>query len=173
MVANGGLISDFTSGTGPDRNNFPRRNRIIAGLADAVLVIEAAAKGGALITAGIASSYDREVMAVPGRVNDEVSAGTNQMIRDNKAALVTGYQDVLAWLGWEPVGKQVTQTMLFTELPSEQRLLVDSLRAAGESSIDHLAFRSGLSVSRVSALLFELELKSLVRSLPGKIYRLR
>lgn len=173
MLAEGGLISDFHSGTKPDRNNFPRRNRIIAGLADAVLVIEAAVSGGALITAGIAQSYDREVMAVPGRVDDEFSAGTNQMIRDNKAALVNGAEDVLAWLGWETNTREATQGLLFSDLPDEQRVLIDTLRASGEASIDHLAYRSGLPLPRVSALLFELELKSLVRTLPGKIYRLR
>jgi len=172
MISQGGLVTDFPSGTKPDRNNFPSRNRIIAGLSDAILVVEAAEKGGALITADIGISYDREVMAIPGRVDDELSKGTNQLIHDNKAALVTDARQVMDWMSWDMPKDLNVQTTLFEDLTDEERNVVEVIRYYKECSLDTVAMQSGLSVPRTSSLLFMMEIKGLVRSLPGKIFRL-
>jgi DNA processing protein len=172
MLNQGGLASDFPSGTKPDRNNFPSRNRIIAGLSDAVLVVEAAAKGGALITADLAQGYDREVLAVPGRTYDELSEGCNNLIRDNKAALVCNARQVLDWMGWDSAPGLSHQGTLFDDLSEPEQKVVDLLRAARESSLDSIAILTGFGAARTASLLFEMEIKGLLRSLPGKIYRL-
>ena len=133
MLDNGGIATDFMSGTQPDKMFFPRRNRIIAGLADATLVIEAAEKSGTLITADLAVGYNRDVMAVPGNVFDEFSIGCNKLIRQNKAALVTNGDDIIAHMNWEPEGatKRNVQPRLFVELTTEEEALVAILKDNG------------------------------------------
>jgi DNA processing protein len=174
MVKNGGLLTDFTSNTRPDRENFPKRNRIIAGICDAILVVEAAGKGGALITAEYANSYNRDVFAVPGRITDIFSEGTNLLIRQNKAALVQSAEDIRYLMGWEQEGKKPDgfQKKIFLEMTAEETLLVEYLNRNGPSGIDDLAIQCNLSMSRTSAALLNLEFEGVLESLPGKIYAL-
>ena len=174
MLKNGGLLTDFPSNTIPDRENFPKRNRIIAGICDAVLVVEAAEKGGALITAEIANSYHRDVFSVPGRISDPYSAGTNQLIRQNKAALVQSAEDIRYMMGWEPRGNRPDgfQKKIFLELTEDERKLVDYLNQHGVSGIDEISISCKLIMSITSAALLNLEFEGIVRSLPGKVYEL-
>lgn len=173
MQANGGLLTEFLSETNPDRENFPKRNRIVAGMADATLVIESAIRGGALITANIANSYNRDVFAVPGRTGDKYSEGCNYLIRTNKAALVESAEDINFFMQWEnrhmEKGKQ---TRLFRDLSPEESTVMDVLKEYKEAGIDFLILQSKLSNSKIAAVLLELEFDGLVKSLPGKMYRI-
>ena len=173
MLQQGGLLTDYPSGTNPDRENFPSRNRIVAGLVDAVVVIEAGAKGGALITADIANSYQRDVLAFPGRVEDTASIGCNQLIKKNKAALIESVNDLAYVCGWElQVKKKETQNKLFVELNEQEQSVVDALKAHPELLIDDLSFTAKLSMGKLASVLLSLELKNVVQSLPGKVYTL-
>ncbi len=173
MMEQGGLITDFMSGTAPDRENFPKRNRIIAGMCDAVLVVEAGESGGALITADIANSYSRDVFALPGRVGDPYSAGCNKLIKINKAALLESYADLVYLLGWQHEEvKAARQAKLFVDLSDEEQRLVDYLKEKGNTPIDELCYATKLPMSKVSGLLLNLEFNAVVRSLPGKRYQL-
>jgi len=174
MQENGGLLSDFTSGTRIDPQNFVKRNRIVAGLADATIVVESAEKGGALITADIASSYNRDVFAFPGRSGDVYSKGCNKLIRNNAAALIEGIEDLEFFMGWEETGKkQEVQAALFIDLDENEQKVVDLLRKEGQLFIDQISSNIELPVSRVSAMMLNLEFKNVLTSLPGKMYRLR
>ena len=174
MQENGGLLSDFPSGTKIDPQNFIKRNRIIAGLADATIVVESAEKGGALITADIASSYNRDVFAFPGRSGDTYSVGCNQLIRNNGADLILGVDDLEFFMGWErEEGKQAVQSSLFIELNENEQKVVDLLQKEGELFIDQISALVELPVSRVSAMMLTLEFKNVITALPGKMYRLR
>lgn len=168
----GALLTDFISTMPPERNNFIKRNRIIAGLADAVIVIESAEKGGALITADLANSYNRDVFAIPGRVNDRYSAGCNRLIKQHKADLLENVTDLEYLLGWESADKrpQVVQPPLFVTLSEDEKTI---LGAIGDEmlTIDEIAIRTGWPVSRVSPVLLTLEFSGQVQCLPGKIYR--
>ncbi|MFM9055797.1 MAG: DNA-processing protein DprA, partial [Bacteroidota bacterium] len=172
----GGLLTEYPSGTQPDRENFPSRNRIVAGISDAVVVVEAAEKGGALITADLANGYDRDVFAIPGRVGDVRSMGCNRLIREHKAALITSAEDLVWMMGWNDEGQnkksQVQQTQLFPELSPEQQRIVDVLRQVGESGQDAIALQSGVNLSRIPGVLLELELQGILKLLPGRRYRL-
>jgi len=173
MLEQGALISEFQQGTKPDRENFPTRNRIVAGMTDATLVVEAGIKGGALITATLAADYNRDVFAVPGRTTDVFSEGCHKLIRENKASLVTSAHDIIAALNWDMVAPAIPtrQQRLLLGLTPEQEKMVEVL---GETSlsVDQLAGRSGMSMSKVSGLLLEMEFEGIVRSLPGKVYQL-
>ena len=173
MLEKGGLVSDFASNTQIDRQNFLRRNRIIAGLADATIVVESAEKGGALVTADIANSYNRDVFAFPGRT-DPFSKGCNKLIKMNKAVLVESQADIEKAMNWDTSTKapKVIQTSLFVNLEPDEQKLVDLLKA-GDCFIDEISIESQLPMSRVSSLLLNLEFKGLVTSLPGKMYRLK
>ncbi len=174
IIRQGALVTDFHSGTGPERNNFLRRNRIIAGLSDGTLVIESARSGGALITAGLASSYHRDVLAVPGRITDERSGGCNRMIKRNMAALVEHAGDVLYHMNWSP--DSPLRSPNGGEAPrissEEDQLLGLMLQEPGMVPED-LSRRSGMPVHRVLALLVEMELKNLVLVEPGNRYHAR
>ena len=174
ITKQGALVTDFISNTLPDRNNFVKRNRIIAGLADATLVVESGIKGGALITADLAGSYNRDVMAFPGRANDTYSQGCNWLIKSNKAALIETIEDLEYLMGWDPPGtqKQTIQTELFAEISPEEKHIVETLRETGELPIDLICMRTEMPMSKVSAMLLNLEFAGLVRTLPGKVYRL-
>lgn len=174
MLEKGGLITDFTSQTKIDKQNFLRRNRIIAGLADATIVVESAEKGGALVTANIANSYDRDVFAFPGRSNDPYSKGCNNLIKRNEAALIESYLDIEKAMNWDmkDSNARAVQTSLFVDLTPEEQKLVDLLKA-GDRFIDEITAETQLPMNKVSVLLLELEFKGLVTSLPGKIYRVR
>ncbi len=170
----GALITDFHSGMGPERNNFIRRNRIIAGLADATLVVESAETGGALITAGMASSYDRDVLAVPGRVGDDRSKGCNRLIRNTVAALVESPEDIIHHLNWheDNVAGMVQPGEVFTFTQKERQVLDLILQHHG---IDPglLSSMSGISIQEVLVLLLEMELKQWVSVGPGNQYSSR
>ncbi len=173
MLADGGLLTEFRKGVLPDKHNFPKRNRIVAGMADATLVIETATKGGSMITADLASTYNRELFALPGRIMDTKSSGCNQLIKENKANLFNGAADFLEWMGWQP--KQVTpkkQRILIYEFTKEELLIADLLRDNQARSIDELYLKSGLSSSVFASAILSLELQNAIQSLPGKMYRL-
>lgn len=174
MLETGALITDFPIGTNPDRENFPKRNRIVAGMADATIVVEAGIKGGALITAELAFDYNRDVFAVPGRIGDEYSAGCNRLIMSNKAALITSGNDVLKAMGWDTSDekkKPQTQTKLLIDLTEDQEKIVSVLRVK-EHTIDRLAVLSGFPMNKVASMLLELEFEGIVSTLPGKVYKL-
>ena len=174
MVQQGALLTEYPSGTIPDRENFPARNRIVAGLCDATVVVESGLKGGALITADIANSYNRDVFAFPGRVSDEYSIGCNELVRRNKAMLVQTAAEIAATMGWDqPAPKRTRpQLALFHELKKEEQLLVGILQASGRTDIDTLTLRAGMPVSAVSSALLSLEFAGILKALPGKRYEL-
>lgn len=174
MLEKGGLVTEFMSNINPDRENFPMRNRIIAGLADATIVIEAGSTGGALITADIANSYNRDVFAVPGRIGDAYSEGCNNLIKTNRAALVQKAEDIFYIMGWDkkPVIKEPAQQKLFVQLQPDEEAIVDYLQKNGESGIDKLCLETNLTAGKVAAALLNLECEGLIKSLPGKIYKM-
>ena len=174
MLEKGGVLTDFISETKIDRQNFLRRNRIIAGLADATIIVESAEKGGALVTADIANSYNRDVFAFPGRSNDPFSKGCNKLIKFNEAVLIENVADIEKAMNWDvktPTSR-VFQTSLFVELTPEEQKLVDLLKG-GDRFVDEITIETQMPMSRVSALLLGLEFKGLIISLPGKMYRLK
>ncbi|NII81941.1 DNA processing protein [Pedobacter sp. SG908] len=174
MVLNGGLLTEFPIMTNPDRPNFPQRNRIIAGIADATVVVEASIKGGALITAEIANSYNKDVYAFPGRTNDVFSEGCNFLIKTNRAGLITNANDLIYYLGWDDeikVKHNTKQTTLqLTLTPNEQRV-VDALQN-GQLSIDELCTQLNIQQSKLAIVILTLEMQGVIVSLPGKIYKL-
>ncbi len=173
MCDNGGLLTEFMSGTNPDRENFPKRNRIIAGIADATLVIESAKKGGSLITAEIANGYNRDVFAVPGRVGDEFSEGCNYLIKSNKAHLVQNAQDIFDMMGWEhEVSSKPIQQKLFVELTEIEQTIKDAFDKENILHIDQLVNRTGLSNGMIAMDLLDMEFKGYIKALPGKQYKL-
>lgn len=173
MLNGGGLLCEFMSGTNPDRENFPKRNRIVAGLSDALIVVEAAITGGALITAEIANSYNKDVFAVPGRVGDEFSEGCNRLIFSNKANLITSGADVDYFMGWEEkIEKKNKQTSLFIDLTPDEQKLIEMLKSDLELTIDALAIKAGIPMSKTASALMTLELNGVIRGLPGKRYKL-
>jgi DNA processing protein len=173
MLAYGGLVTEFKSSDKFEPQNFPKRNRIVAGLADATIVVESAESGGALITAEIADSYGRDVFAIPGRADDEYSKGCNLLISSNKANLLLDGNQLALLMGWNHVTpvKQV-QRNLFSELNAVEQKIADVLRDSGQLHIDELSYRTSLFGSQMASALLTLELKGLVASLPGKVYRL-
>lgn len=174
MLGTGGLVTDFPSQTKIDPSNFLRRNRIIAGLADAVVVAESGEKGGALVTADIAASYDRDVFVFPGRVGDLYSKGCNRLIKNNMAALIESAADLEYFMRWEMTTPgQPVQQQLFVELSTEEQQIGKVLRNNGKMFIDLICQETGLPMGKVSALLLELEFRGVVDALPGKMYRLR
>ncbi len=174
MLENGGWLTDFTSKTNPDRENFPRRNRIVAGISDATIVIESKIKGGSLITADLANSYSRDVFAFPGRVDEACSEGCNNLIKQNKAALIQSAEDVINAMSWkESTNKKIQkQQQLFVELNTDEQQLVDAIKEKNSVTIDDLCLICKLPMSKVSATLLTLEFSGIVKSLPGKMYRL-
>jgi DNA processing protein len=173
MLEQGGLLTEFLSKSKPDRENFPKRNRIVAGMSDAVVVVESDKRGGAIITAGLGNSYNRDVFAVPGRVGDDGSRGCNFLIRTNRAALAENGNDVAYLMGWDDKPVQVKeQPQLFVNFSEEENRLLEIIREAGEISIDQLGVKSGLLTSKVAAALLNLEFEGAVQSLPGKRYKI-
>jgi DNA processing protein len=172
MVKKGGLLTDFISDTLPERNNFIKRNRIIAGLSDATLVVESGLKGGALITADIASSYNRDVFAVPGRPDDQWSAGCNNLIRINKAALTESSDDIEYFLNWKrEKSKPPVQQTLFSDLNDNEKLVYELIMKEGELTIDSICRSVEMPVYKLSSLLLQMEFKGLVKCFPGNVYR--
>lgn len=172
MIDQGGLLTEFMSNSKPDRENFPRRNRIVAGMCDAVVVVESAARGGALITAGIANSYNRDVFAIPGRLTDEYSKGCNNLIKTNRAVLAESSKDIAYIMGWEDTKVDVvSQRDMFLELDDDQKTVLEIIELSKEVSIDKIVMESSLSTSKVASALLILEFEGLIKSLPGKLYK--
>jgi len=173
MTEHGGLLTDFTSNTLPDRQNFPRRNRIVAGMCDAVVIIESGKKGGSLITAELANGYNKDVFAIPGKTTDTRSEGCNYLIKKNKASLVTGAADIIEMMGWRTAAvTPKKQRSLFIELTPDEKLIANILQQQENVHIDELYLKSGLSSSAAAQALLMLEVQGVVSSLPGKIYKL-
>jgi DNA processing protein len=172
MLGQGGLVTEFFSCTEPDRENFPQRNRIIAGLCDAIIVIEAAEEGGALITADIAHTYNRDVFVVPGRISDRYSGGCNKLIKQKKADIVRNAEDLIFEMGWreaEPKAPAV-QPKLFIPLTRDEEKIIELMSAEGDLTIDEISRKSGLAVNKTAVALLNLELENVVRCKPGKLY---
>ena len=176
MLAQGGLLTEFLTGTNPDKHNFVSRNRIVAGMSDATIVVESAAKGGSLITAELAEGYHRDCFAVPGHVTDESSIGCNRLIRDNKAALIQNAEEFVQIMGWsvaeQPARTEGIQRNLFPELTEEEELVVRILMRQGDLHINAMVVEADIPVNRMSALLFELEMKGVVKAMVGGVYHL-
>ncbi len=176
MVTCGGLLTEYISHTEPERQNFLQRNRIVAGMADATIIVESASKGGALVTANITNSYNRGCYAFPGRVGDAYSSGCHRLIRNNQAALITSAEDFIEAMLWDiPQGNKSKpiQGSLFPELNTEEACIVALLEQHPDGlPINMLAIETDLPVHRISAMLFELELRGIVRPLAGSVYRL-
>jgi DNA processing protein len=170
---NGGLVSDFLSYSQIDRKNFLRRNRIIAGLSDASIIVESAIKGGALVTAEIANSYNRDVFAFPGRRGDIYSEGCHFLIKSNRAALIESVADLEYVMNWS-TGKGIPdaiQPRLFNDLEKDEKIIVDLLQGDGETAIDQICIKTGLAMNKVSSTLLNLEFAGNVKGLPRKLFR--
>ncbi|MFK7001434.1 DNA-processing protein DprA [Flavobacterium oreochromis] len=170
---NGGFITEFFSTTNPDRENFVKRNRIVAGISEATLVIESAEQGGSLLTAQMANNYHREVFAVPGRVTDKYSKGCNDLIKTNKAQLLTNTADLVYHLNWDlKKSTKAIQKQLFINLTEDEQSIFDYLQKQGKEHLDRIAIDSDLTVFKLSSLLLNMELKGVIRSLPGKYFEI-
>ena len=175
MVEHGGLLTEFITQTNPDRQNFVMRNRIVAGMSDATIVVESAAKGGALITAEIANGYQRECFAFPGRINDEFSIGCNYLIRQNKAALITSAADFVEAMGWQDQKQKPREVQrdLFPDLTEEEQSVVNKLNQYSSGlQINTLVVETNIPVNKMSAILFDLEMKGVVQAMAGGVYRI-
>ncbi len=176
MVSDGGLLTEYPSLTPPERQHFPERNRIIAGMADAIIVVEATKRGGALITAEIANSYNRDVFAYPGRTNDELSEGCNYLIKTNRANLVTRTEDIEYILNWlevlTPGAPKQPQITIFQDLNKEEKQIVELFQQQPQMAIDELSLSINMQQSKLAIHLLTLEMKNILVSLPGKVYRL-
>jgi DNA processing protein len=172
----GGLLTEFRTKTKPDKHNFPTRNRIVAGMSDATIVIETEIKGGSMITAELANGYNKDVFAIPGKITDSKSTGCNYLIKNNKAMLLSDTEELIEVMGWQDKKSQKTkpksQKQIFIELSSEEKKIIDILKEKESVSIDEINIKSGLSSSTVAAAILNLELQNVIVSLPGKLYQL-
>ena len=169
---NGGFYTEFWHDEAPLRENFLKRNRIVAGISEATIIIESATKGGSLVTADIANSYSRDVFAVPGKTTDVLSKGCNDLIRRNKAGILTSAQDLIEALNWDLKTKQkiTVQKQLFVELPQEEQLIYDYLLKKGKQHVDTIALECQIPVYKLASLLFNMEMKGVTRPLQGKLF---
>jgi len=173
LASEGGLLTEFRSETKPDKHNFPARNRIVAGMSDAIVVIETGIKGGSMITAELANSYNKDVFAFPGKTTDAKSAGANELIRSNKAMLLTDAKQLVEIMGWiDEAKKKPVQQKMYVSLNAEEQKLAQLLAQKETVHIDELNMHSGLSGSIVAATLLNLELQGVLQCLPGKRYKL-
>jgi DNA processing protein len=173
MKENGGMLTEFWSTSNPDKENFVRRNRIVAGIAEATVVIESAEKGGSLITAGLANDYNRDVFAVPGRITDRYSIGCNDLIKTQKAGVLTSAADLVYILNWdipENHTNKSIQKQLFVALEEDEQKIYDYLLGSGKQLLDIIALECSMPVFRLAPLLLNMELKGVVRPLPGKLF---
>ena len=175
MLEHGGLATEFMSGTNPFPQFFVQRNRIVAGLADATVVIESASKGGSLITASLSQSYSRDCFAFPGRVNDQYSQGCNDLVSRNKAALITSAYDFVEAMGWESTTRkrgEELQTELFPELTEKESEIISALHACDDGlQINQMAVMLDTPINRLMPLLFEMEMKGYIKAVAGGCYR--
>lgn len=169
---NGGFLTEFWSTSNPDRENFLKRNRVIAGMAEATVVVESAERGGSLVTADIANSYSRDVFAVPGRANDKYSLGCNNLIKQQKAQMLTSAADLVYLLGWDVEEKKTPtiQKQLFVEMDETEKSIYGFLQKQGKQLLDSIALECHLPVFKVSSTLLNMEMKGVVRPLPGKLF---
>jgi DNA processing protein len=173
MIECGGLLTEFCSNSGVDKGNFPARNRIVAGISDLTVVVESDIRGGAIITAYIANSYNKEVVAFPGRAYDNKSSGTNMLIRKNLASLITSSDDLLELMNWQKTKKEkVVQTQLLIHLTEEERMIADLLQQKDTVHADELLNNTGMNSSILASTLLQLEMQGLIKALPGKHYRI-
>lgn len=178
MVEQGGLLTEFMTRTNADKINFVRRNRIVAGMSDACILVESAAHGGGLITADIAKGYNRDVFAFPGRVGDVYSEGCNNLIRDNGAALLTNAEHFVKAMGWEgdaslaKARSEGIERTIFPDLSPEEAKVVETLGQRGDLHLNMLATQTGIAVNRLTSVLFELEMKGVLRTMAGGMYHL-
>jgi len=172
MQEKGGLLTEFWSGSKPERENFVKRNRIVAGLSQATIIIESAEKGGSLITADIANSYNRDVFAVPGRTTDAYSRGCNNLIKTNRASVLMSAKDIAYILNWEKddVQQKAIQKQLFIDLNEQEKTIYNYLLKEGKQQLDLIALHCNFPIHKTASVLLNLELKSLTRPLPGKIF---
>lgn len=173
MCLQGGLLTEYTSNIKADKHNFPKRNRVVAGMSDATIVIETAIKGGSMITAELANNYNRDVFAFPGKISDSKSAGCNYLIKSNKAVLLTSAQDLIEFMGWETklIQKKV-QKELFIEFTDEEKMIIRLFNDKDVLHIDDIYLQSGLNSSAVAAAILNLEFQNVLTSLPGKMYKM-
>ncbi|WP_298517125.1 DNA-processing protein DprA [uncultured Kordia sp.] len=169
---NGAFVTDFWSTSNPDRENFLKRNRLIAGMTQATIVIESAEKGGSLVTAHIANSYNRDVFAVPGRVGDSQSIGCNNLIKQQRAHILTSAADIVYLLGWELEVEsfQPVQKQLFVDLNPEEAIIHSYLQEKGQTLLDRIALECKLPIHKITPILLQLEMKGVVKPLPGKLF---
>ena len=175
---NGGFMTEFWSSSNPEKENFVKRNRIVAGISEATIVIESADKGGSLITATMANDYNRDVFAVPGRTTDKYSQGCNNLIKTQKANLLTSAADLIYILNWDiegiasksPNGQKLVQKQLFVTLNEEEQKVYDYLQKNGKELLDTIALHCDFPIYRISGLLLNMELKGVIRPLPGKLF---
>ena len=178
MVNHGGLLTEFMTCTNADKGNFVRRNRIVAGMSDACILIESAAHGGGMITAGIAFDYGREVFALPGRVGDHFSEGCNNAIRENKAMLLTSAEDFVKAMGWEDdalrieAQKKGIERQLFPDLSPEQQRIVDVLTKSNDLQLNQLSVKTGIPIGDITSILFQMEMMGVVKPMAGGNYHL-
>ncbi len=174
MLQQGGLLTEFRHTAKPDRHNFPSRNRMVAGMADAVIVIETDIKGGSMITAELANGYNKDVFAIPGKVTDRKSSGSNHLIKNNKAILLTDATQLLETMGWASSRKPGRPAVkeLFIALTPEEKVIVGLINERGTVSIDDINLQCGLNSSVVAASILNLEMKNVIQGMPGKMYRL-
>ncbi len=174
VAHHGGFITEFWSSDAFDKTNFLKRNRIIAGISEATIVIESAEKGGSLVTAELANSYNRDVFAVPGRVNDSQSKGCNNLIKTQRANLLTSAADLVYILNWQLEGKRpkVIQKQLFVELTDDEKIIFNFLKEHPKAHLDVIAYDCKMPIFKATTLLFDLEIKGLIKQLPGKIFEL-
>lgn len=173
MIEQGGLLTDYLSATNPDKQNFPKRNRIVAGMCDALIVVESSKKGGSLITAELANGYNKDVFAVPGKTTDLRSEGCNYLIKSNRASLISNADDLLSFMNWKPAKKKkVQQRQLFIELTAEEKAVVELLQKSDQVQIDEIYAHTKLSSSAVAQALLMLEMQGIIESLPGKVFKL-
>lgn len=171
MEENGGFITEFWSSSNPDKEKFVRRNRIVAGMTEATIVIESADKGGSLITANLANDYNRDVFAVPGRVTDKYSQGCNDLIKTQKANVLTSAADLVYVLNWDIENKsKPVQKQLFVELEVEEQKIYDFLLKNGKELLDVIALQCDFPIYKISGMLLNMELKGVIRPLPGKLF---
>lgn len=173
MEQNGGFLTEFWSNSNPEKENFVKRNRIVAGMSEATIVIESAEKGGSLITANMANDYNRDVFAVPGRTSDKLSQGCNNLIKTQRANLLTSAADIMYILNWQiekEVSTKAVQKQLFITLENDEQKIYDYLLKNGKQLLDVIALENDFQVYKISAVLLNMELKGVVRPLPGKLF---
>ena len=169
MINHGGLLTEFNLNTQPDKYNFPRRNRIVAGMADATIVIETATKGGSMITADLAFHYNRELFAVPGKLNDPKSSGCLKLIQENKAILFSNTEHLLETLNWKTKKDPITkQAELFKTLSKEEQTIIEILQNQSTFSMDELLIKTGYNSSKMASIVLNLELLDIIQTIPGK-----